>query len=110
MPCGDYSYRTINDHIFESEINRADGKTVLLLVWNDGKNSRAMNRTLLTYAKQHPEIVYRVIVGFESKKILKYVGGDMPMTIVFQKGEFKQVIAGVSELQHIEKRLKLLSE
>lgn len=110
MPNFDDPYRSIDDNIFESEINRADGKTVLLLVYNEGNDSRAMNRVLLTYAKHHPEIVYRTIIGLESKKILKYVGGTMPITIFFQKGEFKQVIAGLLELKHIEERLKHLSE
>lgn len=110
MNNNDYAYRDINDHIFESEINREDDKTVLLLVWSEGRDSRVMNRVLLAYAKDHPEIVYRRIVGRESKKILKYVGGTLPMTLIFQKGEFRQVIAGESELEYIEKRLKQLSE
>ncbi|MEI7792154.1 MAG: hypothetical protein WCI57_01550 [Candidatus Berkelbacteria bacterium] len=98
----DDSYRNINDYIFDSEINRADGKVVLLLVWNEVAKSRLMNHTLLAFAKDHPEIVYRRIIGLESKRILKYVGGTMPITLIFKKGELKQAIAGTLESEYIQ--------
>jgi hypothetical protein len=106
----DDSYRNINDHIFDSEINRKDGKVVLLLVWNEVMQSKVMNRTLLSFAKEHPEIVYRRIVGLESKRIRKYVSGAMPITLIFQKGELRQAIAGPQESEYIQGLLSWLGK